>query len=71
MGIPSTLEDVEPAALTAVLDGRWAELRQEVRAQLAGAGVRYRYVEEPQDLGAAEGLEPHGATRGRRRTGTF
>jgi acyl-CoA oxidase len=42
VGIPSTLENVEPAALTAVLDGRWAELRQEVRAQLAGADVRDR-----------------------------
>src|SRR6201995_3774974 len=42
VGIPSTLENVEPGALTAVLDGRWAELRREVRAQLAGADVRDR-----------------------------
>src|ERR1700744_6664760 len=42
VGIPSTLENVEPGALTAVLDGRWADLRQEVRGQLAAAGVRDR-----------------------------
>ena len=40
--MPSTLEDVEPNVLTAVLDGRWAGLRQEVRAQLAEADVRDR-----------------------------
>src|SRR6201996_2633600 len=43
VGIPSTtLDRVEPAALTAAMDGRWAGLRQEVRAQLAGADVRDR-----------------------------
>jgi acyl-CoA oxidase len=43
VGIPSTtLDRVEPAALTAVMDGRWADLRQEVRAQLAGADARDR-----------------------------
>jgi acyl-CoA oxidase len=42
VGIPSPLEDVTPDALTAVLDGRWAALRQEVRGQLAGADVRDR-----------------------------
>ncbi len=43
MGIPSTtLDRVQPAALTAALDGRWADLRQEVRAQLAAADVRDR-----------------------------
>src|SRR6201995_3392533 len=42
VGIPSTLENVEPGALTAVLDGRWADLRQEVRGQLAAADVRDR-----------------------------
>jgi len=42
VGIPSTLEDVQPAALTAVLDGRWAELRREVRAQLAVAEAELR-----------------------------
>jgi acyl-CoA oxidase len=40
--MPSTLEDVEPNVLTAVLDGRWADLRREVRAQLAEADVRDR-----------------------------
>jgi len=42
VGIPSPLENVEPGALTAVLDGRWAGLRTEVRAQLAAADVRDR-----------------------------
>src|SRR5579875_288297 len=43
VGIPSTtLDRVEPAALTAAMDGRWAELRNEVRAQLAEADVRDR-----------------------------
>jgi acyl-CoA oxidase len=40
--MPSIVDDVESATLTAVLDGRWAELRQEVRAQLAEADVRDR-----------------------------
>jgi acyl-CoA oxidase len=42
MGTPSTLENVEPSVLTAVLDGHWADLRQEVRSQLAEAVVRDR-----------------------------
>src|ERR1700742_1141335 len=43
VGIPATtLDRVEPATLTAVVDGRWADLREEVRAQLAGADVRDR-----------------------------
>ena len=42
MGMPSPLENVEPSALTAVLDGRWADLRREVRSQLAEAVVRDR-----------------------------
>src|ERR1700761_2854634 len=43
VGIPSTtLDQVQPAALTAALDGRWADLRQEARAQLAGADVHDR-----------------------------
>jgi acyl-CoA oxidase len=37
--LPSIPDSVEPAALTTVLDGRWARLRQEVRAQMAGAEV--------------------------------
>jgi acyl-CoA oxidase len=43
VGIPSTtLDRVQPAALTAALDGRRADLRREVRAQLAAADVRDR-----------------------------
>jgi acyl-CoA oxidase len=42
VGIPSTLDQVQPAALTAALDGRWADLRREVRTQLASADVRDR-----------------------------
>jgi hypothetical protein len=43
VGIPSTtLDQVQPAALTAALDGRWADLRREVRTQLAGADGRDR-----------------------------
>src|ERR1700753_589069 len=43
VGTPSTtLDQVQPAALTAALDGRWADLRQEARAQLAAADVRDR-----------------------------
>jgi hypothetical protein len=38
--LPSIPDNVEPAALTTVLDGRWAQLRQEVRAQMAGAEVK-------------------------------
>jgi acyl-CoA oxidase len=34
--MPSVPAKVDPAALTAVLDGRWAELRGSVRAQMAG-----------------------------------
>jgi acyl-CoA oxidase len=33
--VPEMPSKVDPDALTAVLDGRWAELRREVRAQLA------------------------------------
>ena len=40
--MPSSLDNVEPSALTAVLDGRWAALRGDVRTQLAGADVRDR-----------------------------
>jgi acyl-CoA oxidase len=40
--MPASLDNVEPSALTAVLDGRWAALRGDVRAQLAGADVRDR-----------------------------
>ncbi|HEX4790059.1 MAG TPA: acyl-CoA dehydrogenase [Actinospica sp.] len=35
--MPAVPTKVDPAALTAVLDGRWAELRGDVRAQMAGA----------------------------------
>jgi acyl-CoA oxidase len=38
--LPLTPEKVLPDALTTVLDGRWARLRQDVRAQMAGAEVR-------------------------------
>ncbi|HLH57854.1 MAG TPA: acyl-CoA dehydrogenase [Streptosporangiaceae bacterium] len=37
MDLPSLPQRIEPETLTAVLDGRWAGLRQEVRAQMAGA----------------------------------
>ena len=40
--MPSSLDNVEPSVLTAVLDGRWAALRGDVRTQLAGADVRDR-----------------------------
>jgi acyl-CoA oxidase len=42
VGMPSSLDNVEPSVLTAVLDGRWAGLRGDVRTQLAGADVRDR-----------------------------
>lgn len=35
-------DKVEPDALTTVLDGRRARLRQEVRAQMAETGMRDR-----------------------------
>jgi acyl-CoA oxidase len=38
--VPSLPEQVEPSALTTVLDGRWAELRHTVREQLAGIDSR-------------------------------
>jgi acyl-CoA oxidase len=38
--LPPLPEMVEPSALTTVLDGRWAGLRQEVRAQMAEAEIR-------------------------------
>jgi acyl-CoA oxidase len=40
--MPSSLDNAEPSVLTAVLDGRWAGLRGDVRTQLAGADVRDR-----------------------------
>ena len=40
--MPSSLDNVEPSVLTAVLDGRWAGLRGDVRTQLAAADVRDR-----------------------------
>jgi acyl-CoA oxidase len=43
--MPSVPTKVEPNALTAVLDGRWAELRSSVRAQMAGGTFR-----DPVDL---------------------
>ncbi len=39
MDLPSMPDKVEPDALTAVLDGRWARLRREVRAQMSEAEV--------------------------------
>ncbi|HEY2279936.1 MAG TPA: hypothetical protein VGI00_16365, partial [Streptosporangiaceae bacterium] len=42
VGMPSSLDNVEPSALTAVLDGRWGGLRADVRTQLAEADVRDR-----------------------------
>jgi acyl-CoA oxidase len=44
--VPEVPSKVDPDALTAVLDGRWAELRRGVRAQMAGAEFR-----DPVDLG--------------------
>ncbi|MEU4517134.1 acyl-CoA dehydrogenase [Amycolatopsis sp. NPDC024027] len=52
MDVPEVPSKVEPDALTAVLDGRWAELRRGVRAQMAGAEFR-----DPVDLG----IEAHRA----------
>ncbi|HET6708361.1 acyl-CoA dehydrogenase [Amycolatopsis sp.] len=46
MDVPEVPSKVDPDALTAVLDGRWAELRRGVRAQLAEAKFR-----DPVDLG--------------------
>ncbi|HEV2638625.1 MAG TPA: acyl-CoA dehydrogenase [Actinocrinis sp.] len=37
---PNPPAKVDPDALTAVLDGRWADLRADVRAQMAGATFR-------------------------------
>ncbi|QYN22885.1 acyl-CoA dehydrogenase [Amycolatopsis sp. DSM 110486] len=45
MDIPAVPAKVEPDALTAVLDGRWAELRGGVRAQMSGEEFR-----DPVDL---------------------
>ncbi|RSM45293.1 acyl-CoA oxidase [Amycolatopsis balhimycina DSM 5908] len=52
MDVPEVPSKVDPDALTAVLDGRWAELRRAVRAQMAGAEFR-----DPVDLG----IEAHRA----------
>ncbi|MGV9365820.1 acyl-CoA dehydrogenase family protein [Amycolatopsis sp. NPDC003731] len=52
MDVPEVPSKVDPDALTAVLDGRWAELRRGVRAQMAGAEFR-----DPVDLG----IEAHRA----------
>ncbi|HEY3467880.1 MAG TPA: acyl-CoA dehydrogenase [Amycolatopsis sp.] len=46
MDVPEVPSKVDPDALTAVLDGRWAELRRGVRAQMADAEFR-----DPIDLG--------------------
>ncbi|SEF27159.1 Acyl-coenzyme A oxidase [Amycolatopsis pretoriensis] len=46
MDVPEVPSKVDPDALTTVLDGRWAELRRGVRAQMAGAEFR-----DPVDLG--------------------
>ncbi|MET7989787.1 acyl-CoA dehydrogenase [Amycolatopsis sp. NPDC005232] len=45
MDIPAVPAKVDPDALTAVLDGRWAELRGGVRAQMSGEEFR-----DPVDL---------------------
>jgi len=50
--VPEVPSKVDPDALTAVLDGRWAELRAGVRAQMADAEFR-----DPVDLG----IEAHRA----------
>ncbi|MFB9690988.1 acyl-CoA dehydrogenase [Amycolatopsis plumensis] len=52
MDVPEVPSKVDPDALTAVLDGRWAELRRGVRAQMADAEFR-----DPVDLG----IEAHRA----------
>ncbi|MGW3996167.1 acyl-CoA dehydrogenase family protein [Amycolatopsis sp. NPDC004772] len=52
MDVPEVPSKVDPDALTAVLDGRWAELRRGVRAQMTGAEFR-----DPVDLG----IEAHRA----------
>lgn len=40
MDVPEVPSKVDPDALTTVLDGRWAELRRGVRAQMSGAEFR-------------------------------
>ncbi|NBH04315.1 acyl-CoA dehydrogenase [Amycolatopsis sp. SID8362] len=52
MDVPEVPSKVDPDSLTAVLDGRWAELRRGVRAQMAGTEFR-----DPIDLAT----EPHRA----------
>ncbi|WP_410607583.1 acyl-CoA dehydrogenase [Amycolatopsis sp. lyj-109] len=52
MDVPEVPSKVDPDAVTAVLDGRWAELRRGVRAQMAE--TRFR---DPVDLG----IEAHRA----------
>ncbi|MEU7791672.1 acyl-CoA dehydrogenase [Amycolatopsis sp. NPDC049159] len=50
MDVPEVPSKVDPDSLTAVLDGRWAELRRGVRAQMTDTEFR-----DPVDLGT----EPH------------
>ncbi|MEV4057451.1 acyl-CoA dehydrogenase [Amycolatopsis sp. NPDC049688] len=52
MDVPEVPSKVDPDALTAVLDGRWAQLRRGVRAQMAEAKFQ-----DPVDLG----IEAHRA----------
>lgn len=40
MDVPNVPAKVDPDALTAVLDGRWAELRRGVRAEMSGSRFR-------------------------------
>ncbi|WP_328612490.1 acyl-CoA dehydrogenase family protein [Amycolatopsis sp. NBC_00355] len=40
MDVPNVPAKVDPDALTAVLDGRWAELRRGVRAEMSGSEFR-------------------------------
>ncbi|WP_290056901.1 acyl-CoA dehydrogenase family protein [Amycolatopsis solani] len=40
MDVPEVPSKVDPDSVTAVLDGRWAELRRAVRAQMAGTEFR-------------------------------
>ena len=40
MDVPEVPSKVDPDALTTVLDGRWAGLRREVRAQMTDAEFR-------------------------------
>lgn len=49
MDVPEVPSKVDPDALTTVLDGRWAELRRGVRAQMSDAEFR-----DPVDLGVED-----------------